>query len=129
MKLKKLFCLFLILIFLSVPVFAFADAPYTINFLPELYEAEESPEWFIDFCMPVSLGWETVFKDETIHAYIFLPYNTEQLISIVLSDGFHLVHGKIENIADDFVYVEFPTVTIRNFTNKGAYLLFICRTE
>ena len=126
---KKLVALFLILLLLACPILTHADAPYTLTDIPELYTSDEPDEWFIDFCMPVKLGWDTVFNDETIHAYVFLPYSAEQLTAVVLTDGFYLVHGRIKIVADDFIFVEFPTVTIRNFTNKGSYLLFICRTE
>lgn len=126
---KKLLSLFLVFTLLSVSLFGIAEASYSIQALPELYESDEPAEYFIDHIMPVKLGWETVFHEDKIHAYICLPYRAEQLVDVILTDCFTVVHGEITNISHGLVYVEFQTEKIQRFMNKGAYLVFICRSE
>lgn len=126
---KKLLALLLGLSILLLPVLGFADAPYTLSFMPDLYALEEPGEYFIDYCMPVKISWDTVFYDDTIHTHVFLPYNAQQLVTVALTDGYHLVCPDMREISEDFVYLVFDTNSIREFTNTGAWLLFICKND
>ena len=127
---KKLFCFLLaVLLVLTVTVEALADeSPWGVQWLPEIFEADEAVPVTIEKIIPVGLGWDSVFHDETIDTYISVPHENN-IFAVILTDGFHFIHGRLEEIGEGMLFVTFKTEEIRLFLNKGAYLILVGCTE
>jgi len=99
--------------------------PWKVDWIPEIAESAEPRPLTVEKIIPVDLGWDSVFHDETIDTFVYLPYSADNIVAVVLTDGFQFIHGEFEQLGYAGLFITFKTEHIRRFVNKGAYLIFI----
>ena len=126
---KKLLVSLLVLALLALPAAGMAGGVISLQNVPEIQEADILPPFLVSQIIAVDLGWDSVYHDPTIDTYIILPYSAEQIITVILTDGYTFVHGSMEVLGYNFLYVTFNTDGIRQFLTRGAYLVLIAGNE
>lgn len=124
---KKLICGLLVIVML-MPAIAFADMydGYFLNNVPEILESETKADFYVAKVIRVNPGWDSVYHDDYIDTYLITPFPNEKLYSVILTDGYEIVHGYIERIGDNFTYIQFETTNVRRFLLNYCYLVLIC---
>lgn len=128
---KKLLAFLLsIALLLAVTVTAYAGEGWSLDWVPEIKEAEEVTPLTIDAVLPVALGWDSVYHDPTIDVFLHVPHDAGNIVAVVLTDGYTFAHGVFERVGgtSNTLFVTFQTERIRTFLTRGAYLVIIADT-
>ena len=104
------------------------ELSYSVIMLPEIYESEDALSIAVEKIIRVGLRWDNVYHEETVSTYVIVPHENN-IFAVLLTDGWHFVHGQIEEIADGLLFVRFKTEVIRTFFSKGAYMVFVGAIE
>ena len=73
-----------------VPSFAeetYTGDVYSFDYIPEISVDLESAALHVDV-IPVVLGWDTVYRDETLHSYLKTPYSRDARKIVDIMRGF-----------------------------------------
>ncbi len=125
---KYLALLAAIILLVTVAGAAKAEA-WALGSKPEIIESDEPVSFKIDKIIKVDLDWEKVYNNDTIGVYAFMPYSAENIVAVILTDGFQFVHGIIDTAGYGALAVTFKTEHIRKFVMKSGYLIFIGNAE
>ena len=108
---------------------AYAEETLRLECYPDM-EADPDPAPFrVAYILPVKLNWETVYRDETLHTYVFLPHSAESIVAVLLTDGTHFVHADLEQRGYATLCLTFPAGPVRLFLSRATYLVFIEAVE
>ena len=104
---------------------AYAEETLRLENYPDMEAAPDPAPIRVAYILPVKLNWETVYRDETLHTYAFLPNSAENIVAVMLTDGTHFVHADLEQRGYATLYLTFPAGPVRLFLSRATYLVFI----
>lgn len=127
-----LWCVLLVVLlilaaFATLP--AYAEEILRLEYYPDMEAAPDPAPIRVAYILPVRLNWETVYRDETLHTYAFLPNSAESIVAVLLTDGAHFVHANLEQRGYATLYLTFPAGPVRLFLSRATYLVFIEAVE
>ena len=108
---------------------AHAEEVWRLEAFPDLTEAEGPAPFRVAYLLPVKLNWETVYRDETLHTYAFLPNSAENIVAVLLTDGARFVQADLDQRGYATLYLTFETGPLRLFRSQAVYLVFIEAVE
>lgn len=104
---------------------AYAEETLRLENYPDMEAAPDPAPIRVAHILPVKLNWETVYRDETLHTYAFLPNSAENIVAVMLTDGTHFVHADMEQRGYATLCLTFPAGPVRLFLSRATYLVFI----
>lgn len=104
---------------------AYAEETLRLEYYPDMEATTDPAPIRVAYILPVKLNWETVYRDETLHTYAFLPNSAESIVAVLLTDGVHYVHANLEQRGYATLYLTFPAGPVRLFLSRATYLVFI----
>ena len=104
---------------------AYAEETLRLEYYPDMEATTDPAPIRVAYILPVKLNWETVYRDETIHTYAFLPNSAENIVAVLLTDGTHFVHADLEQRGYATLCLTFPAGPVRLFLIRATYLVFV----
>ena len=104
---------------------AYAEESLRLEYYPDMEATTDPAPIRVAYILPVKLNWETVYRDETLHTYAFLPNSAENIVAVLLTDGVHYVHANLEQRGYATLCMTFPAGPVRLFLSRATYLVFI----
>ena len=102
---------------------------YTVSSTPDITLKEIGEPIHLDV-IPVELDWETVYRDDTIHAHLLTTaLDCEKIMDIILTDTEHMVPAEIEVIGTNILRMTFGTLIVRYFNSGNNIYLLVFYTE
>lgn len=108
---------------------AYAEESLRLEYYPDMEATTDPAPIRVAYILPVKLNWETVYRDETLHTYAFLPNSAESIVAVLLTDGTHFVHADLEQRGYSTLCLTFPAGPVRLFLSRATYLVFIEAAE
>lgn len=108
---------------------AYAEETLRLEYYPDMEATTDPAPFRVAYLLPVKLNWETVYRDETLHTYAFLPNSAESIVAVLLTDGTHFVHADLEQRGYATLCLTFPAGPVRLFLSRATYLVFIEAVE
>lgn len=127
----------MVLLVIAMPFASIAEEIYTgtrysFDYTPEISVDLDGGTLAIDV-IPVKLGWDTVYRDETIHSYLHTPNHRDarKIVDILLTDvNDHIVHAELdEPLSDTFVFFTFDTFILQYFSAGNPIYMFVVYKE
>lgn len=104
---------------------AYAEESLRLEYYPDMEATTDPAPIRVAYILPVKLNWETVYRDETLHTYAFLPNSAESIVAVLLTDGTHFVHANLEQRGYATLHLTFPAGPVRLFLSPATYLVFV----
>lgn len=80
--------------------------------------------------VPIQLAWDTVFSDETVHAYLLTDtLDCKRITDIMLTDTELIVPAVIDVLDPHMLKMTFNTAVIRHFSAGNNIYLFVVYGE
>lgn len=108
---------------------AYAEESLRLEYYPDMEATTDPAPIRVAYILPVKLNWETVYRDETLHTYAFLPNSAENIVAVLLTDGVHYVHANLEQRGYATLCLTFPAGPVRLFLSRATYLVFVESTK
>ena len=102
-----------------------AEESLRLEYYPDMETTTDPAPIRVAYILPVKLNWETVYRDETLHTYAFLPNSAESIVAVLLTDGTHFVHANLEQRGYATLHLTFPAGPVRLFLSRATYLVFV----
>ena len=123
---KKLIAIILSLLIIILPSVVVAESEptsqplqnhYTVSSIPDIAFKETGEPVHLDV-IPVELAWDTIYRDETIHAYLLTTTDTQTIAQAI-----------IDVIDTNIVRMTFDTLYVSNFNGGNNIYLLVVYTE
>lgn len=126
----------MVLLVIAMPFASIAEEIYTgtrysFDYTPEISVDLDGGALHVDV-IPVKLGWDTVYRDETVHSYLHAPNDRDarKIIDIMITDTDYIVHAELdEPLSETFVYFSFDTLVLRYFSSGNHIYMFVVYKE
>ncbi len=107
---------------------AWAEEPepgYTLIAMPEIAESEWPAELFCAHVMRVDIDRRAVAEDRFVRVYLLLPYSSDQVYDVLLTDGTVWAHAEMEQLKHTLL-LTFDTETLRQMDpDAWTYLVVV----
>jgi len=135
---KKLIAIILSLLIIILPSVVVAESEptsqpaqnhYTVSSIPDIAFKETGEPVHLDV-IPVELAWDTVYRDDTIHAYLLTTtLDCANIMDIMLTDTQTIAQAIIDVIDTNIVRMTFDTLYVSNFNGGNNIYLLVVYTE